>query len=160
MREFLKKELQRLPFTAGINQTKDYSQVQLTELLNELEEECRNERVLSVEKKKELIENGILNDSEFYGLNRKIINKWFYQHKVANQVAGKQQKDSPEYLATKAKNDDYYKKMVADRKKEDPSYNPAKEAMDYLLNLTKIKTQAPTKKRRRGGSYVDFEEVK
>lgn len=159
MRDFLKKILLRLPFIAGINQLKDYSQRDLVSLLDELEAECKSHSYLDIKTKQELIENGIKNYPEFYGLNRKIICKWFLSYKESNQVTGKQPDVHPDYFKIVAKNDEEFKKELADKRKEDPSYDPKKEAMNQILNITKAKSQDTGRKRRGGGEYVQYENV-
>ena len=160
MKNFLFKILNRLPFLAGINQIKDLSPNQVAELVQELLDECNRHTSLTDQKKQELIENGIKNEQEFYGLNVRILNKWFYQYKSSNQIAGRQPADSPDYLKTVEENDRKYKKMLEEKRKEDPDYDPKKEAMNQILNITKAKAQSPKRRRRRPGQEIDFEEVK
>ena len=160
MKEFIKKTLQRLPFLAGVDQLKGMDTHTAGQLVQELLAECSKHKIPE-DKKQELILSGIKSEEYFKGLTVALIHKWFYAWRVANQHAGIQPDDTDDYWRIKRRNDAFYKNQLAEIRKGNPSYDPAKEALDQIKRFTQGVVQKPkTKTKKVQGDEAEYEEVK
>jgi hypothetical protein len=138
MRNFLKKTLMKLPFTAGINQAEKLGSTQLVnELLDELNSTC-NRFSIPDKVKQEIIEDGIRQDPDFYGLNSKILYKWFSRY--VEQMKRKAPQSHADISEIVSENEIYYKKMLADLKEANPDYDVVKAAKEIYANLAATKS--------------------
>ncbi|MDA1120893.1 MAG: hypothetical protein O2887_10465 [Bacteroidetes bacterium] len=137
MKDFLKKTFLRLPITSGIDQAQKLGPSGSKELIADLEKTC-NRFKLPERIKEQIIDDGIMNDPDFYGLNSKILFKWFSRYIERMKLTAPQ--SHVDISEIERENEIKYKKMLEEKKRQNPDYNPEKEAIRIAQELAEKTT--------------------
>jgi len=137
MKEFLNKTILRLPIIAGINQAEKLGIDGTKELILELEKAC-NKYKLPKDIKKSMIIRGIETEHEFYGLNPRLIHKWFSAYIQAHKSELTIYENLNELEeANRIK----YEKMIAEKRKLNPDYDPQSEMLQRVEEMSMVKPE-------------------